>query len=221
MTIVSTANTLTAPVDQAPSVLAELISENSTDIAMMIGVGLVKDSDAVFFQYVGDKDTQALMLPSGKPLTRIQNVKLTGISIAEDVGAFKSTKLNIFLTSHLGRTVMLTSGLTTMWSQCVLGGLIGMFATYDLSRPFDLESWYGTSQLRPVFAAIKLNGTKVSDNDMYTKLAEARSDRDKALIERIMRDAVDVLRGALGVELADVVVNSEPSTENTEVSDLF
>ena len=56
---------------------------------------------------------------------------------------------------------------------------------------------------------------------MYTKLAEARSDRDKALVERIMRDAVDVLRGALGVELAEVVVDSEPSTENTEVSDLF
>ena len=96
-----------------------------------------------------------------------------------------------------------------------------MFASYDLASPFNLDSWYGTSKLRPVFAAVKLNGTKVSDNDMYTKLADARSDRDKALVERIMRDAVDVLRGALGVELADVVVESEPSTENTEASDLF
>ena len=26
----------------------------SMDVAMMIGVGLVKDSDAVFFQYLGD-----------------------------------------------------------------------------------------------------------------------------------------------------------------------
>ena len=31
------------------------------DIAMMIGVGLVKDSDAVFFQYLGD-DQKPLLL---------------------------------------------------------------------------------------------------------------------------------------------------------------
>jgi len=202
--------------------VSDLIGGAESDVSMMIGIGLVKDSPAVFFQYLGDEQTpSALTMPSGKPVTSLKNVTLSGISIAEDVGEFKSTKLNIFLTSNQGRTVMLTSGLTTIWSQCVLGGLIGMFATYDLSRPFNLDSWYGTSKLRPVFAAIKLNDTKVSDNDMYTKLAEARSDRDKALIERIMRDAVDVLRGALGVELADVVVDSEPSTENTEVSDLF
>lgn len=202
--------------------VSDLIGGAESDVSMMIGIGLVKDSPAVFFQYLGDEQTPSgLTMPSGKPVTSLKNVTLSGISIAEDVGEFKSTKLNIFLTSHLGRTVMLTSGLTTMWSQCVLGGLIGMFASYDLASPFNLDSWYGTSKLRPVFAAIKLNNTKVSDNDMYTKLADARSDRDKALVERIMRDAVDVLRGALGVELADVVVESEPSTEDTEVSDLF
>lgn len=202
--------------------VSDLIGGAESDVSMMIGIGLVKDSPAVFFQYLGDEQTPSgLTMPSGKPVTSLKNVTLSGISIAEDVGEFKSTKLNIFLTSNQGRTVMLTSGLTTIWSQCVLGGLIGMFATYDLSRPFNLDSWYGTSKLRPVFAAIKMNGTKVSDNEMYTKLADARSDRDKALVERIMRDAVDVLRGALGVELADVVVDSEPSTENTEVSDLF
>lgn len=202
--------------------MSDLIGGAESDVSMMIGIGLVKDSPAVFFQYLGDEQTPSgLTMPSGKPVTSLKNVTLSGISIAEDVGEFKSTKLNIFLTSNQGRTVMLTSGLTTIWSQCVLGGLIGMFASYDLASPFNLDSWYGTSKLRPVFAAIKLNNTKVSDNDMYTKLADARSDRDKALVERIMRDAVDVLRGALGVELADVVVDSEPSTENTEVSDLF
>ena len=67
MTIVSTANTsdLAAPVDQSPSVLAELVSESQSDVEMMIGIGLVKDSDAVFFQYVRDNETQALMLTSG------------------------------------------------------------------------------------------------------------------------------------------------------------
>ena len=202
--------------------VSDLIGGAESDVSMMIGIGLVKDSPAVFFQYLGDEQTPSgLTMPSGKPVTSLKNVTLSGISIAEDVGEFKSTKLNIFLTSNQGRTVMLTSGLTTIWSQCVLGGLIGMFASYDLSQPFNLDSWYGTSKLRPVFAAIKMNNTKVSDNEMYTKLAEARSDRDKALVERIMRDAVDVLRGALGVELAEVVVDSEPSTENTVVTDLF
>ena len=61
MTIVSTANTsdIAAPVDAPNALIAELVSEQQSDVDMMIGVGLVKDSDAVFFQYIGDKDTQA------------------------------------------------------------------------------------------------------------------------------------------------------------------
>jgi len=190
-----------------------------SDVAMMIGIGLVKDSPAVFFQYLGDEQTPAGMtLPSGKPITSLKNITLTGISIAENVGEFNSTKLNLFLTSNQGRTVMLTSGLTTIWSQCVLGGLIGMFNSYDLNTPFNLDSWYGTSKLRPVFAALKLNSTKVSDNDMYSSLADARADRDKVMVEKICHDAVDVLRGALGIEVADVVVE-DVSTVQPE--DLF
>ena len=96
-----------------------------------------------------------------------------------------------------------------------------MFNTYDLSTAFNLDSWYGTSKLRPVFAALKLNGAKVSDNDIYSSLADARSDRDKAMVEKICRDAVDVLRGALGIELADVVVQAEPSTKDVQPEDLF
>ena len=193
-----------------------------SDVAMMIGIGLVKDSPAVFFQYLGDEQTPAgITMPSGKPVTSLKNVTLSGISIADNVGEFNSTKLNLFLTSNAGRTVMLTSGLTTIWSQCVLGGLIAMFNGYDLTTAFNLDSWYGTSKLRPVFAALKLNGTKVSDNTMYSALADARADRDKVMVEKICRDAVDVLRGALGIELADVVVEAEPSTNNVQAEDLF
>ena len=72
-----------------------------------------------------------------------------------------------------------------------------------------------------MFAALKLNGAKVSDNAMYTALSDARADRDRALTEKICRDAVDVLRGALGIEVADVVVESEPKTEGVEADDLF
>ena len=213
---------MTTSIVPANTDLTDFTGGAESDVAMMIGIGLVKDSPAVFFQYLGDEQTPAgLTMPSGKPITSLKNVTLSGISIAEDVGEFKSTKLNVFLTSNQGRTVMLTSGLTTIWSQCVLGGLIGMFNSYDLTTPFNLDSWYGTSKLRPVFAALKLNGTKVSDNDMYTDLSNARSDRDKVLVEKICRDAVDVLRGALGIEVADVVVEAEPSTTDVQPEDLF
>jgi len=212
MTIVSTANTLTAPVDQAPSVLAELISENSTDIAMMIGVGLVKDSDAVFFQYVGDKDTQALMLPSGKPLTRIQNVKLTGISIAEDIGEFNSTKINIYLTTNQGNNIMLTSGLTTIWTQCMLTGLIGAFESGNLEFALTIDSWKGNSKMKPCFAAVRSGQLKQTSNDMYAALSDARSDRDYKKAEQICRDAVAVLATAVGYNAplpVDVQVEQE------------
>ena len=193
-----------------------------SDVTCMMGIGLVKDSPAVFFQYLGDDQQPAgLMLPSGKPITSLKNITLAGISVAENVGEFKATKLNLFLRSSAGSVVMLTSGLTTIWSQCVLGGLMGMFNSYDMETAFNLDSWYGTSKLRPVFAALKLNGAKVSDNDMYTDLSNARSDRDKVLVEKICRDAVDVLRGALGIEVADVVVESEPATTDVQPEDLF
>ena len=82
------------------ALLSEFSGGASSDVAMMIGVGLVKDTEAVFFQYLGEEQQpSALMLPSGKPLTRLANVTLSGIDIAEEVGEFKSTKLNLFLQS--------------------------------------------------------------------------------------------------------------------------
>ena len=149
---------------------------------MMIGIGLVKDTDAVFFQYLGEEQTpSALMLPSGKPLTRLANVRLAGIDIAEEVGEFKSTKINIYLESSQGKVVLLTSGLTTIWSQCVVGGLMGMYHSYDLETPFTLDSWKGNSKMRPCFAAVRMAGNKVSDQEMYDLLSDARGDRNSAL----------------------------------------
>ena len=202
MTIVSTADssTIAAPVDQPNALIAELVSEAASDIDMMIGVGLVKDSDAVFFQYIGDKDTQALMLPSGKPLTRLQNVKLTGVTIAEDIGEFNSTKINLYLTTNQGRTVMLTSGLTTIWTQCVLTGLIGAFESGNLEFALTLDSWKGTSKMKPCFAAIRSGQLKQTSQTMYDALLDARGDRDYAKTEAICRDAVAVLAQAVGYE---------------------
>ena len=103
MTVVTT--------DVSAAIVSEFAGGQSNDVQMMIGVGLVKDSDAVFFQYVGeDASPRALTLPSnGKPLTRMPNVRLAGIDVADDIGEFKSTKLNLFLETTAGRTIMLTS----------------------------------------------------------------------------------------------------------------
>ena len=202
--------TTTAITTDNAALLAEFSGGNSSDIAMMIGIGLVKDSDAVFFQYMGEEQQPvALMLPaSGKPLTRLANVRLTGIDIAEDVGEFKSTKLNLFLESSQGRTVMLTSGLNTLWSQCVLTGLVAVFNEYGLTKPLTIDSWKGKASMRPCFAAIRQDNLKMSDQAMYDALVDARADRDQQLIERIQRDAVAVLKEALGIEPASVDVEA-------------
>ena len=201
------------PIDNS-ALLAEFAGGSSSDVAMMIGIGLVKDTDAVFFQYLGEEQTpSALMLPSGKPLTRLANVRLAGIDIAEEVGEFKSTKINIYLESSQGKVVLLTSGLTTIWSQCVVGGLMGMYHSYDLETPFTLDSWKGNSKMRPCFAAVRMAGNKVSDQEMYDLLSDARGDRNSALTEQLMRNAVTQLKNALTGNPVDVVV------EETTVKD--
>ena len=202
------------------ALLSEFTGGSSTDVAMMIGVGLVKDTEAVFFQYLGDEQQpSALMLPSGKPLTRLANVTLVGIDIAEEIGEFNSTKLNLFVQSSQGRVVMLTSGLTTIWSQCILTSLMGMYHSYDLNTPFQLDSWKGTSKMKPCFGAIRCEGAKVSDQELYDLLTEARGDRDRAKTEQLCRNAVAQLRAALGVDTVDVKVD-EPAVD-PEAAELF
>ena len=212
MTIISTANT----VDPTSALVAEFAGGQSSDIAMMIGIGLVKDTDAVFFQYIGDEQTpQALMLPSGKPLTRLANVRLVGCNIAEEVGEFKATKLNIFLETTQGRQVLLTSGLTTIWSQCALTGLMELLKTDSLIEPFTLDTWKGNSKMRPCFAAIRTFGQKRSNDEMYNGLVDARTDRDSKKLNDILRDAVECLGLAVGTPspIAPVDVKVEEGAE--------
>ena len=211
--------TAITPVDNS-ALLAEFSGGSSTDVSMMIGIGLVKDSEAVFFQYLGDEQTpSALMMPSGRPLTRLTNVTLAGIDIADDIGEFKSTKLNLFLQSSQGRVVMLTSGLTTIWSQCVLTSLMGMYHSYDLSTAFQLDSWKGNSKMRPCFGAIRIGQQKVSDQEMYDLLTNARGDRDNVKVEQLCRNAVQMLRDGLGIaEPIDVTVEK---TAEEKAEELF
>ena len=180
------------------SIVAEFAGGSQSDVSMMIGIGLVKDSEGVFFQYIGDDQApSALMLPSGKPLTRMANVRVVGVDIADNVGEFKSTKLNLFLESAQGNVVMLTSGLNTLWSQCVMTALMGLWNSYDLETAFTLNSWKGTSRMKPCFASIKVGQAKVSDTDMYNQLVDLRADKAKDKIAAVMRDSVEILKAAL------------------------
>ena len=202
------------------SVLAEFTGGGSMeqDIAMMIGVGVVKDSDAVFFQYLGnEQQPAALTVPSnGKPLTTLRNVRLVGLDIAEDIGTFKATKLNLYLESNQGNVVMLTAGLQTLWSQCMLTALSGLYQSYDLNTSFDLNSWKGDSAMRPCFASIKIGKEKISDQMLYDQLRELRADKAQDKVLAVMRDTVEILKAALNggnIDAVDVEV-SEPPTES-------
>ena len=201
------------------SVLTEFAggSGMEQDIAMMIGVGVVKDSDAVFFQYLGnEQEPAALTIPTnGKPLTTLRNVRLVGIDIAEDIGTFKATKLNLFLESNQGNVVMLTAGLQTLWSQCIVTALSGLYQSYDLNTSFNLNSWKGTSMMRPCFASIKIGQEKISDQMLYDQLRELRADQANDKVLAVMRDSVSILKAALAggdVDAVSVEV-SEPSAD--------
>ena len=214
--------TTLATVDST-AIISEFTGGNATDVAMMIGIGLVKDSEAVFFQYLGEEQTpSALMMPSGRPLTRLANVTLAGIDIAEEVGEFNSTKLNLYLQSSQGRVVMLTSGLTTIWSQCILNALMGLYNSYDLATPFSLDSWKGNSKMRPCFGSIRIDGNKISDDELYQMLADARGDRDSAKVEQLLRNAVTMLKQGLGVvEPVEVAVTETAPAVDPEAAELF
>ena len=191
-------NLPTAPTNNINALVTEFAGGAASDISMMIGVGLVKDTDAVFFQYLGEGvEPMALVQNSGRPLTRLGNVKIAGISVAEDVGEFNSTKLNVVLESSAGTQVLVTSGLTTIWSQCLLNGLMAMVNGGDITCPFNLDTWKGTSKMRPCFAAVRVGSTSMKDNDLYTLLADARSDGNKQLVTTLCRNAVNTISDSL------------------------
>ena len=198
----------TAPANNISALVTEFAGGAASDISMMIGVGLIKDTDAVFFQYLGEGvEPMALVQNSGRPLTRLGNVKLAGISVADDIGEFNSTKLNVILESSAGTQVLVTSGLTTIWSQCLLNGLEAMRNGGDISCPFNLDTWKGTSKMRPCFAAVRVGQVSMKDNDLYTLLSDARADGNKKLVEQLCRNAVNAISDALtGGPVTDVVV---------------
>jgi hypothetical protein len=205
----------------ATDILAEFTGGTTSQYTMMIGVGLQKDSDAVYFQYLEGGETQALInQANGKPIQTFKNVRVSEISIAEEVGTFKSTKLNLIIEGSEGTKVLMTTGLTTFWAQAVITALMGMMGStqYDMSTPFTLWAKKGDQGLRPCFANIYIDGERVSDNHMFEQLRDARSDRDTKLQERIMRDAVEILSAEISGVPTEVSVLTELRALPSEVT---
>ena len=203
--------------DLASALVAEFSGGTQPEVDMMIGIGLNKDSDAVYFQYLGEEQKpSALMLPSGNPCTRMANMFIYDIDISENVGTFKQTKLNIFLNTASGKRIMLTAGLSTIWSQCLVTSLMGLMATYSLDRGFTIDSWKGTSVMKPCFAAIRQDGQKIQDTHMYDQLREYRADKAADKVEAAMRDAVAILKQQItggAVDETIVSVQEEATVE--------
>ena len=202
------------PAELAASVVSE-VGGSDAQVDMMIGIGLVKDSEAVYFQYLGDEQTPAaLMMPSGKPCTRMANIRVTGLTVAEGVGEFNSTKLNLFIESSAGRTLMLTSGLNTIWSQCVITALMGVYDQGEITSPINLDTWKGTSKMKPCFAAVRQGGVKMSDQAMYDQLRDLRAERASDKLLAAMKDAVELLNAAVtGGPVEEATVSVEVNTE--------
>ena len=211
MTVISTAN---ASTDNSLALVNEFAGGAASDITMMIGVGSVKDSDAVYFEYIGDNQHRALRLASDKPLTSLRNVSCVGLTVAENIGEFQATKLNVILQGTGGTQIMVTSGLTTFWSMAIVGGLMALFNGGDVKCPFTLDTWRGTAKMKPCFAAVKVGGVSQKDQDLFNQLTDARSDGNKQRVEQIMRDTVNILNHAItGGPIEEAVVVQDSAVD--------
>ena len=187
---------------ESSAIVAELVSGGEApEINMMIGVGVVKESEAVLFHYVGNEEQpQALMHPrTGNPLTRLSNVKLVGLDIAKNIGTENATKLNVILELGNGNKVLVTSGIQTWWSQCVMAGLFGLFQNGLLTESFNLDSYRGTMGRKPIFASIRCADV-YSDKELYAMLMADRKSKAwesyEQTITTIISDLSKVLNAA-------------------------
>ena len=198
-----------------PVDINEFAGGQQNDVAMMIGISTVKDSDAVYFQYVGNDQTQkAMRWDNDKPVTRFENIRLTGLSIAENIGEYEATKLNVFVDTPSGKTLMLTSGLTTLWSQYLITGLSGLAITGNLEFVFQLDTWKGTSKFKPTFAKVRSGDMAMSDPELKQAFIDAKG--DKSATEAIMRDTVEYLNKLVTDGSVQEAVISDVTTKEQE-----
>jgi hypothetical protein len=203
---------MTKLVDRS-AIVAELVSGGEApEINMMIGIGVVKESDAVLFHYIGnDEKPVALMTKAGKPLTRLGNVKLIDVDIVTGIGTENATKLNVIVEVQNGHKILVTSGIQTWWTTCVIAGLFGLLQNGLITTPFNLDSYRGNLGRRPIFASIR-SGQVYSDQELYAMLKSDRTDKAWDEYESTVSSIVETLKKELNTN-----VEPDTSVEAVEV----
>ena len=195
------------------AIVADLVSGGEApEINMMIGIGVVRESEAVLFHYIGnDEKPAALMTKAGKPLTRLGNVKLVDIDIVTGIGTQNATKLNVILESNHGNRILVTSGIQTWWTTCVIAGLFGLLQNGLIAAPFNLDSYRGNLGQKPIFASIR-SGQSYSDQELYAILKSDRTDKAWDAYESTVSSIVDTLKKEL-----NTTVEPDTSVEAVDV----
>jgi hypothetical protein len=195
------------------AIVADLVSGGEApEIKYMIGVGVVKDSEAVLFYYIGnDEQPIPLMTKAGKPLTRLSNVNLVDVAVVTGIGTENATKLNVILEIDSGNKILVTSGIQTWWSMCVISGLYGLFQNGMITESFNLDSYRGNMGRKPIFASIRC-GDVYSDKELYAILNADRKEKAWESYELSMSSIVDTLKKEL-----DTTVEPDTSIETIEV----
>jgi hypothetical protein len=195
------------------AIVADLVSGGEApEINMMIGIGVVKESEAVLFHYIGnDEKPAALMTKAGKPLTRLGNVKLVDIDIVTGIGTENATKLNVILESNHGNRILVTSGIQTWWTTCVIAGLFGLLQNGLITTPFNLDSYRGNLGRKPIFASIR-SGQVYSDQELYAMLKSDRTEKAWDSYESTVSSIVETLKKEL-----NTAVVPDTSVEDVEV----
>jgi hypothetical protein len=183
---------------ESSAIVADLVSGvEAPEIKYMIGVGVVKDSEAVLFYYIGnDEQPIPLMTKAGKPFTRLANVQLVDVAVVTGIGTENATKLNVILEVDSGNKILITSGIQTWWSMCVISGLYGLFQNGMITESFSLDSYRGNMGRKPIFASIRC-GHVYSDKELYAILNADRKEKAWESYELSMSSIVTTLKEAL------------------------
>jgi len=192
------------------AIVADLVSGGEApEINMMIGIGVVKESEAVLFYYIGnDEQPIPLMTKAGKPLTRLSNVKLVDVAVVTGIGTENATKLNVILEIDSGNKILITSGIQTWWSMCVISGLYGLFQNGMISESFNLDSYRGNMGRKPIFASIRC-GDVYSDKELYAILNADRKEKAWDSYELSISSIVTTLKASLDTAVTPVDVKVE------------
>ncbi len=200
------------------AIVADLVSGGEApEIKYMIGVGVVKESEAVLFYYIGnDEQPIPLMTKAGKPLTRLSNVNLVDIAVVTGIGTENATKLNVILEIDNGSKILITSGIQTWWTTCVIAGLFGLLQNGLITTPFNLDSYRGNLGRKPIFASIR-SGQVYSDQELYAILKSDRTNKAwdsyelnvSTIVETLKKELNTTVEPDTAVEAVDVQVEEK------------